>query len=104
MTEVLLIICAYLLGSIATSVWISKYFFDVDIRDYGSGNAGATNTFRVLGKKWGTIVMVADMLKGLAAVKLAYLLPYYHLRSEEHTSELQSPMYLVCRLLLEKKN
>jgi len=77
MKEVLIILVAYLIGSIPSSVWISKYFFDVDIRDYGSGNAGATNTFRVLGKKWGTIVMVADMLKGLAAVKLALLLPYY---------------------------
>ena len=78
MKEVLIILVAYLIGSIPSSVWISKYFFDVDIRDYGSGNAGATNTFRVLGKKWGTIVMVADMLKGLVAVKLVYLLPYYN--------------------------
>ena len=77
MKEVLIILVAYLIGSIPSSVWISKYFFEIDIRDYGSGNAGATNTFRILGKKWGTIVMLADMLKGLAAVKLALLLPYY---------------------------
>ena len=77
MKETLIILLAYLIGSIPTSVWVSRYFFDIDIRDYGSGNAGATNTFRTLGKKWGTFVMIADMLKGLAAVKLALLLPYY---------------------------
>jgi glycerol-3-phosphate acyltransferase PlsY len=68
-------ILAYLIGSIPTSVWVSKHFFDIDIREYGSGNAGATNTYRVLGPKWGTLVMVADMLKAVLAVKLAFLLP-----------------------------
>jgi acyl phosphate:glycerol-3-phosphate acyltransferase len=77
MNELLLIILAYLIGSIPTSVWVSKYFFGIDIREYGSGNAGATNVFRVLGPKWGTIVMIVDMLKGIAAVKLALLLPQY---------------------------
>lgn len=77
MNELLLIILAYLIGSIPTSVWVSRYFFKIDIRDYGSGNAGATNTYRVLGPKWGTIVMVTDMLKGMVAVKLAFLLPGY---------------------------
>ena len=77
MNELLLIILAYLIGSVPTSVWVSKYFFKIDIRDYGSGNAGATNTYRVLGPKWGTIVMVTDMLKGMVAVKLAFLLPGY---------------------------
>lgn len=77
MNELLLIVLAYLIGSIPTSVWVSQYFFDIDIRDYGSGNAGATNTYRVLGPKWGTIVMVTDMVKGIIAVKLALLLPAY---------------------------
>ncbi len=77
MNELLLIIVAYLIGSIPTSVWVSKAFFNIDIRDYGSGNAGATNTYRVLGSKWGTFVMVSDMLKGVIAVKLALLLPEY---------------------------
>jgi acyl phosphate:glycerol-3-phosphate acyltransferase len=77
MNELLLIVLAYLIGSIPSSVWVSRYFFDIDIREYGSGNAGATNTYRVLGPKWGTVVMVADMLKGIAAVKLAFLLPGY---------------------------
>jgi acyl phosphate:glycerol-3-phosphate acyltransferase len=77
MNELLLIVLAYLIGSIPTSVWVSHYFFGIDIREYGSGNAGATNTYRVLGPKWGTIVMVTDMVKGMIAVKLALLLPDY---------------------------
>jgi acyl phosphate:glycerol-3-phosphate acyltransferase len=77
MNEFLLITLAYVIGSIPTSVWISKYFFGVDIRDYGSGNAGATNTYRVLGSKWGTFVMVVDVLKGVLATSLYILIPYY---------------------------
>lgn len=77
MNEVLLIILAYLIGSIPTSVWVSKYFFGVDIRDYGSGNAGATNTYRVLGSKWGTFVMIVDVLKGVIATSLYIFIPYY---------------------------
>jgi glycerol-3-phosphate acyltransferase PlsY len=77
MKEVLFILFAYLIGSIPTAVWISRYFFGVDIRDYGSGNAGATNTFRVLGSKWGCIVMSVDVLKGVVATSLYILLPFY---------------------------
>jgi glycerol-3-phosphate acyltransferase PlsY len=77
MNELLVIVLAYLIGSIPTSVWVSRYFFGIDIREYGSGNAGATNTFRVLGPKWGTVVMIVDMLKGTAAVNLVLLLPQY---------------------------
>ena len=77
MNEFILVLIAYLIGSIPTSVWVSRYFFDIDIRDYGSGNPGATNTYRVLGARWGTLVMVVDMLKGFMAVKLAFLLPAY---------------------------
>jgi len=77
MTEVFLALLSYLIGSIPTSVWVSKYFFDIDIRDYGSGNAGATNTYRLLGKKWGTFVMIVDMLKGVLGTSLYIFLPYY---------------------------
>ncbi len=77
MDELLIIILAYLIGSIPTSVWVSRYFFGIDIREYGSGNAGATNTYRILGPKWGSVDMIADMLKGVCAVKLALLLPHY---------------------------
>lgn len=83
MNEFLLIILAYLIGSIPTSVWVSKHFFNIDIRDYGSGNAGATNTFRILGPKWGTFVMVVDMLKGVVATSLYILLPFYLNSSNE---------------------
>ncbi|HMN32966.1 MAG TPA: glycerol-3-phosphate 1-O-acyltransferase PlsY [Chitinophagaceae bacterium] len=81
MNEIILIILAYLLGSIPSAVWISKYFFDIDIRDYGSGNAGATNTFRVLGKKAGSFVFAIDMLKGFLAVDLAYFISRYQMDS-----------------------
>jgi glycerol-3-phosphate acyltransferase PlsY len=74
MQEIFLAILAYCIGSIPTSVWVSRRFFNIDIRDYGSGNAGATNTFRVLGARWGTFVMICDVLKGFIAVKLAFLL------------------------------
>ncbi len=77
MKELLLIILAYLIGSIPSALIISKKFFGIDIRDYGSGNMGATNTFRVLGSKYGTIVMVLDILKGATAVGLFRFLPYY---------------------------
>jgi glycerol-3-phosphate acyltransferase PlsY len=93
MNELLLIVLAYLIGSIPTSVWVSKYFFDIDIRDYGSGNAGATNTYRTLGPKWGTVVMIVDMLKGILAVKLALLLPEYA-DSETHLQNLQTGLGL----------
>jgi acyl phosphate:glycerol-3-phosphate acyltransferase len=77
MNELLLLIAAYLIGSIPTAVWVSRKYFGIDIRDYGSGNAGATNTFRVLGSKWGTFVMVVDMLKGVVGTSLYILIPYY---------------------------
>jgi glycerol-3-phosphate acyltransferase PlsY len=83
MNEFLLIIVAYLIGSIPTSVWVSKHFFGIDIREYGSGNAGATNTFRILGSKWGSFVMLVDVIKGVVATSLYLLLPHY-LTNELH--------------------
>ncbi len=77
MTEVFIVILAYLIGSIPTAVWVSKSIFDIDIRDYGSGNAGATNTFRVLGSKWGSLVMFVDVLKGVIATSLYIFIPFY---------------------------
>jgi len=65
---------AYLVGSIPTSVWFGKHYFKIDLREHGSGNPGATNTFRVLGKRAGTIVLLGDVLKGALATTLAVLL------------------------------
>jgi acyl phosphate:glycerol-3-phosphate acyltransferase len=67
----LLTLAAYLFGSIPSSVWAGKWFFGIDVRDHGSGNAGATNAFRVLGAKTASVVMVVDVLKAVAAVSLA---------------------------------
>ena len=77
MTEIILITLAYLIGSIPTAVWISKSVFGIDIRDYGSGNAGATNTFRILGSKWGSMVMLVDVTKGILATSLYIFIPFY---------------------------
>lgn len=74
--HIFLLLGAYLLGSIPTAVWIGKTFYKIDVREYGSGNAGATNTFRVLGKKAGIPVLIIDALKGFVAVNLAYVSDY----------------------------
>lgn len=68
------ILSAYLIGSIPTAIWYGKLQHGIDIRNFGSGNAGATNTFRVLGKKAGFIVMGIDIFKGWAATSLVFLL------------------------------
>lgn len=72
MQALLLILSAYLIGSIPTAYWIGKWFFHIDIREHGSKNMGASNTFRVLGLTWGIIVLVIDMGKGITAVQLAH--------------------------------
>lgn len=72
---VLLAVLAYLLGSIPSAVWVGQAFYGIDIRDYGSGNAGATNTFRVLGKRAGVGVLFMDVIKGFTAACLVNYLP-----------------------------
>ena len=64
------ILAAYLLGSIPSAVWIGKMIYGIDVRQHGSGNAGATNVIRVLGYKAGIPVMLIDILKGWLAVQL----------------------------------
>ena len=73
-TAAILGLIAYLIGSIPSAVWIGKIFYSRDVREFGSHNAGATNTFRVLGKTAGSIVLVLDVFKGVAAVSLSRLL------------------------------
>jgi len=68
---------AYLVGSVPTAVIVSRGFFGIDIRDHGSGNSGATNTFRVLGKKYGIIVMLIDVIKGFTAANFAFFIGDY---------------------------
>ncbi|MFC2769702.1 MAG: glycerol-3-phosphate 1-O-acyltransferase PlsY [Streptococcus gordonii] len=67
------LILAYLLGSIPTGLWIGQIFFKKNLREYGSGNTGTTNTFRILGKTAGTVTFAIDFLKGT----LATLLPLF---------------------------
>lgn len=64
---IVVIVIGYLLGSIPTSIWVGRTYKGIDIRNHGSGNAGATNTFRMLGWKAGMIVAVIDFCKGFAA-------------------------------------
>ncbi len=72
------IVTAYLIGSIPSAVWVGKIFYGIDIRTQGSGNAGATNTIRVLGVKAGIPVLLFDVFKGWLAVYLAhFFIPGY---------------------------
>ena len=75
----LIILLAYLIGSIPSGLIIGKKFYGIDIRQHGSGNLGGTNTFRVLGVKAGLTVTTADILKGT----LAAALPFFF-QSEMH--------------------
>ena len=77
------LLVAYLVGSIPSAVWVGRTFYNIDVREYGSGNAGATNTFRVLGKKPGIAVLIMDILKGFLAVKLAFIMGDYDSQSPE---------------------
>ena len=77
------IILAYLIGSIPTAVWVGKSFYGIDVRQHGSGNAGATNVIRVLGYKAGIPVMLFDIFKGWFAVQLVKIFPHEFLSSDE---------------------
>ena len=72
----LILLTAYIIGSIPSGLWVGKLFYQMDIREHGSGNLGGTNTFRVLGKPAGLIVTILDILKGTAATLLV-LLPFF---------------------------
>jgi glycerol-3-phosphate acyltransferase PlsY len=71
MNLVFLLIFAFLLGSLPTAYWVVKYVKKIDIRQYGSGNVGATNAARVLGRGYGLVVLIIDFLKGLLPTLLA---------------------------------
>jgi acyl phosphate:glycerol-3-phosphate acyltransferase len=71
---ILLLLFSYLLGSIPFALLVGKIGYGIDIREHGSGNLGGTNTFRILGKKAGMMVSVADVLKGTLAASLPFLM------------------------------
>ena len=72
MSWISIVLISYLLGNISPSYFIGKKFKNLDIREHGSGNAGTTNTLRVLGAKYALIVFVIDFLKGLIATQIGY--------------------------------
>ena len=72
---ILLIPIAYLIGAIPTAIWAGKLFYGIDVRNYGSGNAGATNAMRVLGFRVGLPVLLFDIFKGWAAVQIVCFFP-----------------------------
>jgi glycerol-3-phosphate acyltransferase PlsY len=79
LNAILAIIVAYLLGSIPSAIWIGKRFHNIDVREHGSGNAGTTNTIRVLGWTTGIPVLLIDIVKGW----LAAMLPvFFHLANQ----------------------
>ena len=90
MKIILLFIVAYLLGSIPSGVWVGKIFFKKDIREHGSGNMGTTNTFRVLGKTAGIVVLFMDILKGTLATALPVIF---------HVSSVNPLWFGVCAIL-----
>lgn len=71
---IFLIILSYLTGAFPSAVLIGKIFFKTDVREFGSGNAGATNTFRVLGRKAGIPVLILDVFKGWLAVNYIFFI------------------------------
>ena len=70
MMTIVLLILAYLLGSIPSGLWIGQIFFKINLREHGSGNTGTTNTFRILGNKAGMATFVIDFFKGTIAALL----------------------------------
>lgn len=78
MDYIILSILAYLLGSIPFALVVGKLGYNIDIREHGSGNLGATNAFRILGVKAGMIVTIADILKGTLAALLPVFAAYFY--------------------------
>jgi glycerol-3-phosphate acyltransferase PlsY len=88
------LVLAYLIGSIPTAIWIGKAFHGIDIREHGSGNAGATNTVRVLGWKTGIPVLIFDLGKGYLATMLPVLL-----NAAEHGSVMETNLKIIAGLI-----
>jgi len=87
--NILFLLLAYLIGAFPSAVWLGRTFYNTDVREYGSGNAGATNTFRTLGPKAGIPVLLMDILKGWLAVNLVYFVTDNQLMSDGKFFELK---------------
>ena len=87
--NILFLLLAYLIGAFPSAVWLGRTFYNTDVREYGSGNAGATNTFRTLGPKAGIPVLLMDILKGWIAVNLVYFVMDNQLMSDDKFFELK---------------
>ena len=87
--HILFLISSYLIGSFPSAVWIGRTFYNKDVREYGSGNAGATNTFRVLGKVAGIPVLMMDVFKGWLSVNLILFVSESTRLSDSAAFELQ---------------
>jgi acyl phosphate:glycerol-3-phosphate acyltransferase len=83
---------AYLLGSIPFSIWIGKWFYGIDVREHGSGNAGTTNVLRVFGFKAALPVLILDIAKGFMAVRMINFL--------ESTPDIQSSTFIGMKITL----
>ena len=87
--HIVFLFLAYLIGAFPSAVWLGRTFYNTDVREYGSGNAGATNTFRTLGVKAGVPVLLMDILKGWLAVNLVYFVTDNQLFSDEKFFEIK---------------
>ena len=92
--NILFLTFAYLIGAFPSAVWLGRTFYNTDVREYGSGNAGATNTFRTLGAKAGVPVLLMDILKGWLAVNLVYFVTDNQLFSDEKFFEIKLVLQL----------
>lgn len=87
--NILFLLISYMIGAFPSAVWLGQTFYNVDVREYGSGNSGATNTFRTLGAKAGIPVLLLDILKGWISVNLFYFVTDNQLMPEENSFELK---------------
>ena len=94
-----IIILSYLVGSIPASIWVSRWFYGVEIRDHGSGNAGATNVFRILGWKAGVVTTLVDIGKGVLAASVIASLRLDNLPAGIGAWEVETMVRLVAGLM-----